>query len=301
MANGRTTAKDTITPDFEKRSDGTKIGSASDETRGGLKAAEKNAATGVEKSDGAAEAETKASERGGLYKGTGKETAGAVGKGGKSKGKLFGKIPKPLASIVVLLVPIALVASLVGPTLMLGQMQEGFLNSFWFKATTAILEEQAEHVTSEFLARGKMPEALADDFLAYGLEVGQVTLAGEFVRTNTYIADLGSAVAANGEYVANGEGELAVRFNGEIVTADNFVAVVESSPEMYAAYSEALNMSSRYYYSDAVNDVYNNMGVTRGMLNSVEVTGDSKTDKENLEAALAKALDKESNRGVSGQ
>ncbi len=214
-----------------------------------------------------------------------------------------GKIKKkaPLVAIgLILLLVLALFAPEL-PRLAIGAIKENLTDSLGFKDTVAILEEQGEYVVSENLAKGRMPSILAQDFLAKGMEVGQVTLAGEFVRTNTYIAELGSPVAAEGEYQASGEGELAIRFNGEIITADNFVAKVESDPTLYAAYSEAADISARYYYSDAVNDVYNNMGLSRGSFNNWDATGNAEKDQKSFKETLDKTIDKESNRNMSGK
>lgn len=205
----------------------------------------------------------------------------------------------PIIAVIVLVIGL-MAAIILVPSVLIGTIKENLISALGFKGTIAILEKQAEYVVREKLALGEMPAGLYDDFLAQGIEVGQVTVAGDFVRTREYIADLDSEVAAEGEYQAHGTGELAVRFGGEIITADNFVAKVEADPVLYAAYSEALNISAKYYYSDAVNAVYQDMGLNRGAFNTWNVSGDAEKDTESFDKALAGAVDRESSRTVSG-
>ncbi|MBQ9018374.1 hypothetical protein IJ117_01290 [Candidatus Saccharibacteria bacterium] len=233
---------------------------------------------------------------GGLYTGTGKSNAVSK-KSGSFKKKTAGVF------IAVILIVVIIIVAVMSPIMMIGTLKENLLRTLGFSGTVAILEEQAEYVTGEKLAKGVMPKGYAADLAAAGLEVGQVTAAGKFVRTDTYIANIDEldTVAAEGEYFVHGDdGELVVRFDDEIITADNFVAAVESSPKLYAAYSEALDISARYYYSDAVNQVYKNMGLTRGAFNGWQNTGDSEADQKSFEETLSKVLDKESSRTLSG-
>ena len=235
--------------------------------------------------------------KGGLYSGASQ----ALGAGSK-KSKL--KKAAPVLTIgAFLIIPLLFVALALTPSLMIATIGENLKNFLGFNDSTAILEKQTEHTVAEYLKKGKVPDGLADDLLAQGIEVGQTTLAGEFVRTNTYIANIEnlSEVAADGEYYAQGEtGELAVRFNDEVITADNFVARVEASSEMYAAYSDAVDIAARYYYSDAVNSVYSDMGLSRSAFSGWQSSNNSAQNKANFDEMLSKALDKRGAQSLAG-
>ncbi|MBR3329217.1 hypothetical protein IKG29_01645 [Candidatus Saccharibacteria bacterium] len=191
------------------------------------------------------------------------------------------------------------------PELMIGAIDFNLQRSLGFSNTSAILEKQAEYVTEEMLASGEVPEKYAEDLSKYGMEVGQVTLAGDFVRTNSYIADIDSvkevaAIGGHYSYVSMEEGELAIRFKDKIIKASEFVAEVESDPEMYDAYSDALDIDTRFYYSDEVDSVYKEMGASRNPFGDWTSTGDSEQDMENFSEALAEVLDSNSSVTING-
>ena len=230
-------------------------------------------------------------------------TGAGAAVGAAKAGGILARVGKfgPMLIIMIIIFAIA-IGGIVATSLMIGTIKENLIKALGYEDTVAILEKVAEYEVRGILAEGEMPDGLAADFLAQGIEVGQVTLAGDFVRTNKYLAELdGVEVAANGEYYGGSKGELAVRFKDEIIKADDFVVAVESSPELYAAYSEGLDMAARYYYSDEVDEVYNDMGIDRNAFRSWEPTGDAKKDQEEFDKILAEMLDVDSDTNTSGK
>ena len=221
-------------------------------------------------------------------------------KGGK---KNFAKIAIAAPMLAIVGIGVAIIAVLGAPVLLLGGIDMGLQDAGGFLETQAILEKQAEYVTGELLSSGNVPDDYAKDLVAQGIEVGQVTAAGDFVQTNRFIADLGQPkeVAGIGEYYNNISGALSVRFNGQIVSADNFVAAVESNPKMYAAYSEAADISARYYYSNDVNKIFKEeLNVSRNNFATWKDTGNSEENQKQFNEIVAKAINKNSKVGVAG-
>lgn len=273
------------------------LGGGRDATLGvarNLRAVEAGAASGGEEQNDIDDATEQArkNERGagGYFTGVGRSLVADK----KKSGGLKGKFKKRAAVVAILLVMVGAIAYIIlSPMIKIATIGYNLKRALGFDSTSAILEEQAEYITAEMLAKGKVPEEYAGDLADVGIEVGQVTVAGEFVRTNSYIAGLDESreVAAEGEYYSHDEdGELAVRFNGEVVKAGDFVLAVESNPEMYAAYEKAVDIKARYYYSDEVNAVYKNMGISRGMFNGWESTGDAEADAASFQKMLEEGL-----------
>ncbi len=236
---------------------------------------------------------------GGLFSGSGKQAQPQAKKGGKG----FGKIAIALPGIAIIGIGVLIIGVIGTPMLLLGGIDMNLQDSLGFLDTVALLEKQGEYVTAEQLANGEVPDGYAKDLVAHGIEVGQVTLGGDFVQTNIFIADLGQPkeVAGIGEYYNNVTGALSVRFNNEVISADNFVAVVESNPIMYAAYSEAADISARYYYSDDVTKVFREeMNVSRNNFASWKDTGNSLENQKQLSDIVAKAINKKTDVGVAG-
>lgn len=206
-------------------------------------------------------------------------------------------------SLAVIVIFVALIGATVGvvvgtPIFMIGNIDFNLQDALGFTNTTAILEKQAGYVLSEQMANGEVPDRLAGDFAEHGLMVGQVTANGDFVRTNVFIAnaeELKDLAVLGNFQVKPSDGELAMLYNNEIIMADEFVAAVESNPEMYAEYSDALDISARFYYSDDVNNVYNEMGLSRGAFSEWVDTGDEEKNKESFDEILDKILNKSSN------
>lgn len=221
---------------------------------------------------------------------------GAGRKGGfglKKKSKMI-KISAGMA--IGLTVAVAGVGTLFAgiPTFMIGHLDFNLMDALGFTGTVGILEKQAEYVMSEDMAKGEVSAELAADFSKHGIDIGQVTANGDFVRTNVYIADEDKmndlAVLGNFATRKTEDGQLAVLFDGNVIEADDFVAAIESNPTMYAAYSEALDISARYYYSEAVSEVFSNMGLSRSRFADWKESDDQKKNEEEFYKILDKSM-----------
>ena len=208
--------------------------------------------------------------------------------------------------LIILLVIGGILALLIGlPVLMIGGIDYNLMKVLGFEETIGILEEQGEHVTAEFAKNGQMPKDYFQDLVANGIDVGQITANGDFVRTDTYIANIENrddlvAAASGFSYISEEEGELAMLWDGEVIRADDFVAAVESDPNLYAAYSKAADIDTKYYYSEGVDEVYRDMGLSRGNFNDFEVSGNYEEDDEKFLDILNKTLENGSNIVVGG-
>lgn len=276
---------------------GTKgAGGATTGLKGGMSSAEK-----------AAEGENSPK---GFYSGKGDSHESNV-TGEKSNNKKGGfhmstglKMMAPL--LIVFLLMLAIVGLTIGlPIMMIGAIDYNLQKALGFFDTTAILEEQGEHVTAELAKNGNFPSKYSSDLAVNGVDVGQVIANGDFVKTNNYIANIDErndlvAAASGFEYHSDEEGELALLFNGEVIRADDFVAKVESDPTLYAAYSNAANISVKYYYGKDVSEAYDTMGLSRGNFNEWEKTGDYKTDEESFTKILNETLDSKVTSYVGG-
>ena len=257
------TPKGSITPDFLYRN-----GKNDEEDSGGLlKKAEDGAIAG------AAMAGMMSKKGGGDKKaggGDGGIKNSVIGRRKSKKkdksGKKFNLKNKAKAFIIPILIfaMLFLGAILIGPLVTVGSIDEGLQDTIGVEKTTELLELKAEYVTEEQLTNGKINSEYARNLEDNNILVGQVTASGDFVRTNNYIADLDNReIATNGLVYNNNNGELAVLFDDQVITADNFVATLESNPKMYAAYSKALNIATRFYYSDEVDEVYDSLKMSR--------------------------------------
>ena len=230
---------------------------------------------------------------GGFFSGTGRNLAG----GKKTLNKA--KILKASAGVGILVAVLVVAVLVIGtPIFMIGNLDYNLMASLGFSDTVDILEKQAEYVTGEQLSKGEVPAGYAADLAAAGIQVGQVTVAGDFIPTNKYIAnidELNEIAAVGSGFQANGaEGELAVLFENEVITAADFVMAVESNPKMYMAFTEGADISARYYYSKDVDKVYNDMGLKRWAFHNWEATGDPEVDQKNYDEILKSVLDVES-------
>ncbi len=297
---------------------GKKVGEKTAEKAGGeaAKAAGKEAAktaskVGAEQVGATATGATAGAGGAAAGAGTG-AAAGSVAPGvgtaiGAVVGVVIGALSDKKARSAIALIVVGFIAGvallLAAPVMMIASIDYNLQESLGFSDITAVLEEQAEYVTAEFMSKGEVPSNYASDLAKNGIEIGQVTASGEFVRTDVYIANIDEdrSVAANGMYFDKGdEGELVALFDGQIVKADNFVAMVESNPKMYAAYSEALDISARYFYSSEVNDVYKDMGLSRGSFNGWKGDGTSEENEEEFNKLINKILDNNPDATVNG-
>lgn len=218
--------------------------------------------------------------------------------------KTGGLIKKKGASIAIAaILVVALIAiALLTPSFMIGTVKENLTGTLGYKDTVAVLNKQGKYVTSEMLALGKVPGEYAERLAAAGIETGQVNSVGQFVRTNTYIANIDDVqVAAEGEYNIHGDdGELVVRYNDEIITADRLVARIDEEPRLYAAYEDAANLSALYYHGSDVAGVLKDMGLSGGSFANFQNTGDAKADEEQFNEIMKRTLDTNGKRSIGG-
>lgn len=285
---------------------GSRAGGAATSSKSGsgaaaeLSAAEKSAegpTNGM--TGGVAGARRSEADGGGFFSGKGRGLKSVASKAKKIK------IAKATAgaSIVVILLVVG-IAVIGTPIYLIGSLDYGLMQALGFSGTVGILEKQAEYVTAEMAKNGELPEGYANDLVAAGLDVGQVTVAGDFVRTNKYVANIEDldevAVVGSGFYTNGSDGELAFLFEGEVIDADDFVAKVESNPRLYAAMSEGADISAKFYYSKDVSQVYTDMGLKRYSFHNWEATGDSEQDQKNYEEIMNSILDGDGKTELAG-
>ena len=278
------------------------LGRSKDEEQSGkntLKSAENSATSGAKKA--ASGVASKAASALGIP-GAGLFT------GGKGKSSLKGvKIGKGKmlaggAILMCLLVFGVMFAVVGGPNFVIGTLDSNMKYQLFGEMDEA-LKEQTESYTQQALKSGKFPEAYSADLATHGIDVGQVTASGEFVKTNTYIAELGSSeVAANGDFQVHddGSGALAIMYDGQIITADNFLAALDSNPWLYVAYEEATDITARFYYSEDVDEVFQEMGISRNNFHNWEATEDTTENQQQFNDLLADTLDSDSDLTVAG-
>lgn len=278
------------TPDFLNNVKGEKKKAATDTLNGAEQAASSQSGVG-----GAAGS----SQVGGLY--TGKGTPGLPNQ--KQKGKfMIKKAPSLVAIALVVILLVVIIPSL--PFIAIGTIDHNLQDALGFTGTSAIMEKIAIRIVANKAASGKVPAKLANEFADSGIVFGQLTAYGDFVRTSEYIANLDDSfeVAASGfDYRRHGaEGELSVLYDGEIINARDFVLAVESNPKMYADSSEALDIKARFYYSDDVSEVYDDLGLNRAVFANWTVTGNEEEDEKNFYDAINEILEDDISATIAG-
>lgn len=214
------------------------------------------------------------------------------------------KMASPL--LILLISVIAIIALIIAlPIMLIGAIDYNLMKVLGFENTIAILEKVGSFVTKEFLSKGEVPAKYFSDLAAYGVDVGQVTANGDFVKTNVYIANIEDktdlvAAASGFSYIPDDEGELAVLYNGKVIYAEDFVAAVESDPTLYAAYTGAADLDTKYYYGDDVDKVYSEMGLSRGNFNNWDSSGSYKQDEDKYFEILNGVLDSGSDLAIGG-
>lgn len=253
-----------------------------------VKGNKKEAADTLGEAEKAASSETSATSAGsevrsgGFYRGRGVPAGSRAGKNQKSRFKIK-KGPTIAIVGIIILALVVIVPSI--PFIAIGTIDHNLQEALGFSGTSAILEKVALRIVADKASNGRVPSKLADEFEDHGIVFGQVTAKGDFVRTDKYLANIdeGARVAATGfDYYAHGhEGELSVLYSGKVIDADKLVLAVESNPKMYADYSEALDIKARFYYSEDVSAVYEELGLNRSAFFNWTVTGDNEEDEKN--------------------
>ena len=288
------------TPDLGKKGGGKTAGSAAKEDGRAKEAAAAEGDFG-QGDQGINGAKQKEQLPGGWKSSVGKKLLSKKG-GGKSK--IGGKVTAS-GFVIICLVMLAVVGTVVtSPLFIIGMLDYNLQKTLGFSPTVAILEKATGYFLGEKLSKGEVPVDYARDLAKSGIQVGQVTVAGDFVPTNKYIANVEElnkiAAIGSGFQLTDADGELAVLFGDELIRADDFVAAVESDPKLYAAFSEATDISARYYYSKEANEVFDETGASRNSFYDFKSTGDAEIDQENYNKMLESALDIESEVSVNG-
>ena len=325
--NNPTSPEESITPSFqgggegnENKTDENAPTDASGKVLGG-KDFESNAAKDLNN------AENSASKEGGLYNSNGnksdeknatesaadaeKNPGGFFRSGTDKKGKAEGKGKKnskklaAIGSLASVLTASVFYIGIIGvPMFFIGTFDMNLQFATRFTETPKVLEEQSEYIAAEMSANGEFASNYANDLADNGIYVGQVTASGDFVRTDTYIADIDKLtdIATMGHFQANPteSGQLAFLFDNQVINATDFVATVESNPVMYAAFAKATDISARYYYSDGVQEVYDNASLSRNPFKEWQKTNDHKTNIQSFNEIKDKELDQSSNLTIAG-
>ncbi len=214
-------------------------------------------------------------------------------KDGEGKGK--GKInPVMAVSLVAMAALAALVIIPNWPKIAIYSIANGLWESSGITKTIAALKEQGAYASEEIIKTGEIPTKYARDLARTGVELGQVTVAGEFLPLET-VASL-----EDNYYRSKDNGPLSVRFEGEIIAAEDFAENTLSNPRLFAAYSDAADLPTKFYYSKEVDDVFKDMGLSRNNFRDWKRTGDSEADMNSFNTLLKKALDGDSEVTVSG-
>lgn len=267
-----------------------------------LKAAENIASAAVGAGMGGGGATEAVRPLGNLFKGKGKvKSDGDTGneKKGQASKFSFGFV----VIILVMIVPMLLSISN-NPMILIGTMDMN-LQNLGFRQGKVIMEAQASHITQNALLKGEVSQAHAAALARQGIDVGQINLAGEFVKTNVYLANLDEgdmevASLEDGYSLHHDEGELVVRFRDRIIKGSDFLATIESDPEFCMAYFDALNIDARFYFSPEAEDKFQENGITRDATANWQRTGDREQDWENFQDMMSEALDKNSAVSVNG-
>ena len=191
----------------------------------GLRAAENMASTAVGAGMGGGGATEAVGSLGNLFKGQGK-FKGDGGAGKKKKGKASKFSFAFVVIILVMIVPILLSISNI-PMILIGTIDMNLQRQGGFDEGEYLMQAQAEHIDQNALLNGAVARKHAADLAEHGIEVGQINIAGEFVKTNVYLADLDKAsmevASLEDDYsLHHDEGELVVRFHDRIIKGSVF-------------------------------------------------------------------------------
>ena len=293
-------------PDFLNQSKSEGEGKKSAErkkSKDGLKAAENIASTAVGAGMGGGGATGAVGSLGNLFKGQGK-FKGDGGAGKKKKGKASKFSFAFVVIILVMIVPILLSISNI-PMILIGTIDMNLQRQGGFDEGEYLMQAQAEHIDQNALLNGAVARKHAADLAEHGIEVGQINIAGEFVKTNVYLADLDKVnmevASLEDDYsLHHDEGELVVRFHDRIIKGSDFVATVESDPELYMAYSDALNLKARLYYSSEMQELDDEYNISKSNTANWQRTGDREQDWKNFQEMTAAALDKDPSVNING-
>lgn len=228
------------------------------------------------------------------------------GKDDSKQGSKRAKIVKYAVPVVIILMIFAAGAFLNSMSpILLYQIQHGLLDTSGATVFDLIGQDEMALLSGVAMKDGKVAKNYADDLAKVGIEVGQLTAAGDFVQTNTYIAGLGEdkeVAALNDNYQAEQKsGELVVRFEGDIINASDFATAVDSNPRLAAAYAEGANFMSYVTYSRSGREILEGMVKNFGYnFAGWEEKASEEENHEQFLEMLASALEVDSDLLASG-
>ncbi|MBR2855749.1 hypothetical protein IKE99_02280, partial [Candidatus Saccharibacteria bacterium] len=262
--------------------------------RNALKNAEDSAVNGglYNRSDSARDSESEG------FKFTGSGKSGGM----KAKGGGKFKIGKKSAGMLVLFLIAIMVVGIgsIGSGLFtIGGLDYGMQDAMGVPISVGVVQEQTENIIAEEAEDGNVTSALSEKLASAGIMVGQVTDSGDFVRTNTYIADVEKikdlAVLGNFQIQPTESGELAFLYDNEVINASDFVVAVDSNPVLYAAISdEVLKSGALHYYSETTNDYFKDSNVTRSAFEDWDDSGTLQEREERYLKKMSETINNES-------
>lgn len=104
-------------------------------------------------------------------------------------------------------------------------------------------------VFQQALSSGDIPSDTAEKLLRGGVEVGYIK-DGQFITAN------------------KSDKSLALRLNGKIIEAKDFVTEANANLALYEAFNNATYSRAAYYYDDAAREVFKQIGTSRNNYNS---------------------------------
>lgn len=206
---------------------------------------------------------------------------------GKNKASKIKKVA-PILLIGLLLLVLLLIIAI--PIFTIGFFDYALTRAAGILNINAAINKQETSTMQAMLEDGEVASAYAERLAKNGIEVGQMTLAGDFVRTNYYIANLEEMndVAAEGDFHAQkGDGELALRFKDKIIGAGEFLAEMATNDELYTTYMAATDTTARFWYDSETDEVFAVIGADRNLFSGWQSTGDSAADTEKFNQIVA--------------
>ncbi len=168
--------------------------------------------------------------------------ANVTGKRVSTKVKGKGKLSGFSATGIITLMIIVFAALFNSGTLIPSALSERLLEETDMQYADAV--ESKKLVFQQALASGKLPDNTVAVLKEHGVLVGQAK-DGEFIEGN------------------NIDGQLMLKMDNKIITAKEFVTEVSSDAKLYDAFNSATYSRAAYYYDEAGEQVFEQIGTTR--------------------------------------
>ena len=162
--------------------------------------------------------------------------------GKKAKAKGFGKLKGfSAAGFITMMIVVFLVIFNAG-TLVPSALSERLIEETDVQHADAV--ESKKIAFQQALKDGEIPDDTAKVLKTYGVEVGSIK-DGEFKEGNKT------------------SGELVLKKDGNIITADNFITEVSNDVALYNAFNEATYSRAAYYYDESAEKIFQQIGTNR--------------------------------------